>query len=270
MTMLFTSVALVLASAAGVGAQALPAPSMRAETVRRYAAPEARQAVAVDTSHFYAITNREIAKYDRATGARVAHWRDADGGPFVHLNSGVVIDDRLYCAHSNYPGVPMVSSIEVFDTQALQHVESISLGIGQGSATYVDRFDNAWWVAYAHYAGRGGEPGLGPEYTTLVRYDAEWRQTGAFAFPPEVVAQWDGMSSSGGFWRRSDGLLYTTPHHTPVLHVLRRPVAGARLELARTIAIESEGQGIAFDPTDPALIWSIQRKTGEVLVSRMP
>ncbi len=267
--MVVASVMLALAGPVGVGVRTPQASDARAETVRRYAAPEARQAVAVDASHFYAITNRAIAKYDRTTGARVADWRGADDGPFIHLNSGVVIDGRLYCAHSNYPALPMMSSIEVFDTRSLQPVESIPLGMGQGSATYIDRFGDAWWVAYAHYAGRGGEPGRGPEYTTLVRYDDEWRQTGAFAFPPEVVAQWDGMSSSGGFWLRSDGLLYTTPHHTPVLHVLRRPTAGARLELVRTITIESEGQGIAADPTDATLIWSIQRRTGEVLVSRI-
>lgn len=269
-TLVPSALLLLFVGPVGVGAQTPAAPGTRAETVRRYAAPEARQAVAVDTSHFYAITNREIAKYDRATGVRVAHWRGTDDGPFIHLNSGVVIDGRLYCAHSNYPAVPMVSSVEVFDTQSLQPVESIPLGIGMGSATYVDRFDNAWWVAFAHYAGRGGEPGRGPEYTTLARYDDEWRQTGAFAFPPQVVAQWDGMSSSGGVWRRSDGWLYSTPHHSPVLHVLRRPAAGARLELVRTIAVESEGQGIAFDPTDASILWSIQRKTGEVLVSRLP
>lgn len=176
--------------------------TVRAETIRRYAAPEARQAVAVDSTHFYAITNREIGKYDRATGARVAHWRGEDAGPFIHLNSGVVIDGRLYCAHSNYPGVPMVSSIEVFDTTTLQHVDSIPLGLGHGSATWVDRHDEAWWVAFANYAGRGGEPGRGPEYTLLVRYDETWRQTGAWAFPADVVARWDGMSTSGGFWRR--------------------------------------------------------------------
>ena len=137
-------VSLLLVAAAG--AQPTPAPG-RAETLRRYAAPEARQAVAVDASSFYAITNREIGRYDRKTGARVAHWRGEDDGPFIHLNSGVVIDGRLYCAHSNYPGVPMVSSIEVFDGATLRHVESVPLGIGHGSATWIDRHDDARWVA---------------------------------------------------------------------------------------------------------------------------
>jgi hypothetical protein len=253
------------------GALGQPTPAQgRAETIRRYAAPEARQAVAVDAAHFYAITNREIGKYARATGERVAHWRGEAEGPFVHLNSGVVIDQRLYCAHSNYPGLPMVSSIEVFDTNELRHLESIPLGLGHGSATWVDRHEDAWWVAFANYAGRGGEPGRGPEYTVLVRYDDAWRQTGAWAFPPDVVARWDGMSTSGGYWRPSDGLLYTAPHHAPELQVLRLPAAGARLSLVRTLPIESEGQGIAADPTDDTLVWSIQRKTGEVLVSRLP
>jgi hypothetical protein len=259
-------VSLLLVAAAG--GQSTPALG-RAEVIRRYAAPEARQAVAVDATSFYAITNREIGRYDRETGARVAHWRGEDAGPFVHLNSGVVIDGRLYCAHSNYPGVPMVSSIEVFDGATLRHVESVPLGIGHGSATWIDRHDDAWWVAFANYAGRGGEPGRGPEHTVLVRYDDTWRQTGSWAFPAEAVARWDGMSTSGGFWRR-DGLLYTAPHHAPELQVLRLPRAGARLSLVGTIAIESEGQGIAADPLDDTVVWSIQRKTGEVLVSRVP
>lgn len=262
--------AAVLSSAWHAGAQAPAGTPLRAETLRRYAAPEARQAVAVDATHFYAITNREIGKYDRATGVRVAHWRGEDAGPLIHLNSGLVIARRLYCAHSNYPGLPMVSSIEVFDTTTLQHVDSIALGIGHGSATWVDRHDDGWWVAFANYAGRGGEPGRGPEYTVLVRYDETWRQTGAWAFASDVVARWDGMSTSGGFWHRRDGLLYTSPHHGPELLVLRRSPAGAVLSSVRTIAIESEGQGIAADPTDDTLIWSIQRKTGEVLVSRLP
>ena len=236
--------------------------------VRRYAAPEARQAVAVDATHFYAITNRRIGKYEKTTGNKVAEWQDAEGGPFIHLNSGIVVGGALYCAHSNYPGVPMVSSIEVWDAATLRHVRSIPVGTGRGSATWVDRRDDAWWVMYAHYPPPNGEPGRGPEYSVLVRYDEDWRETGAYAFPRSVVARWDGMSSSGGVWMR-DGRLLTAGHHAPELHVLRLPSAGATLVLDAVIPVESEGQGIALDPSDSTLVWSIQRKTSEVLVSRM-
>ncbi len=236
--------------------------------IRRYPAAEARQAVAVDATHFYAITNRRIGKYEKQTGRKVGHWQDTDDGPFIHLNSGVVLDDRLFCAHSNYPGVPMVSSIEVWDTSTLRHVRSIPIGTGRGSATWIDRRDQAWWVMYAHYPAPTGEPGKGPEYSVLVRYDAEWRETGVWTFPKVVVQRWDGMSSSGGVWTR-DGRLLTTGHHAPELHVMRLPAAGATLVLEAIVPVEGRGQGIALDPSDPALLWSIQRQTAEVLVSRM-
>lgn len=236
--------------------------------VRRYPAPEARQAVAVDATHFYAITNRRIGKYEKATGRRVGEWADVEGGPFLHLNSGVVIDGALYSAHSNYPGVPMVSSIEVWDTVSMRHVRTIAVGTGRGSATWVDRRDGAWWVMYAHYPPPAGEPGKGPEYSVLVRYDAEWRETGSWAFPKAVVARWDGMSSSGGVWL-PDGRLLTAGHHAPELHVLRLPTAGGTLVLDAIVPVESKGQGIALDPSDPTQVWSIQRASTEVLVSRM-
>jgi hypothetical protein len=66
-----------------------------------------------------------------------------------------------------------------------------------------------------------------------------------------------------------DGRLITAGHHAPELHVLRLPSAGATLVLDAIIPVESEGQGIALDPADPQLFWSIQRKTTEVLVSRI-
>ena len=258
------------APAASVFAQtAAPLPVKDAwPVVRRFQAPEAKQAVAVDATHFYAIDNRRIGKYDKTTGAKVAEWRDAEGGPFIHLNSGVVIDGRLYCAHSNYPGVPMVSSIEVWDAGTMRHVHSIPIGTGRGSATWIDRHAEAWWVMYAHYPAPRGEPGKGPEYSVLVRYDLEWRETGAWAFPKSVVARWDGMSSSGGVWT-DDARLITAGHHAPELHVLRLPVAGATLVLEAIVPVESEGQGVALDPADATLLWSIQRRTAEVLVSKM-
>jgi hypothetical protein len=236
--------------------------------VRRYPAPEARQAVAVDATHFYAIDNRRIGKYEKASGTRAGSWQGPEGGPFIHLNSGVVIDGRLYCAHSNYPGVPMVSSIEVWETATLRHVQTIPIGTGRGSATWIDRHDGAWWVMYAHYPAPNGEPGKGPEYSVLVRYDAEWRETGSWAFPRAVVARWDGMSSSGGVWS-ADGRLVTAGHHAPELHILQLPDAGGTLVLESIVPVESEGQGIALDPSDATRLWSIQRRTAEVLVSAM-
>jgi hypothetical protein len=39
------------------------------------------------------------------------------------------LDDLLYCAHSTYPDVPMVSSIEIFETDTLALVGFHGFGV---------------------------------------------------------------------------------------------------------------------------------------------
>lgn len=240
------------------------APPLR--TLRRYPAPDAKQGVAVDRDFFYAIDDAAIGKYEKRSGQRVSGWNAGRGVRITHLDSGVVIGRRLYCAHSNFPQVPMVSSIEVFDTRDLSHVESIPLP-GVGSATWVDRAHGVWWVTFAHYAGEGGEPGKTPKDTRLVQFDDRWRQLRAWSFPEAVVRRWDGMSNSGGIW---DGRrLYTTGHHAKEIYVLELPASGSELVLREIIPFDGEGQGIALDRHGRAL-YSIQRRTREVLVSDFP
>ncbi|MEP6917826.1 MAG: hypothetical protein ABJC89_19420, partial [Acidobacteriota bacterium] len=159
-----------------------------AHVIRRFPAAEAKQAVAVDARFVYAIDDAAIGKYEKETGRRVGGWENKAGGPVKHLNSGIIFSGQLYAAHSNYPQTPMVSSIEVFDTERMSHVRSIALPPGIGSATWIDQADGDWWVAFANYAGKGGEPGKGPETTTLVRFDHNWRQKASWRFPAEVVS----------------------------------------------------------------------------------
>ena len=245
-----------------------PAATRSAHVVRRYPAPEATQAVAVDAGFFYAIGSAAIGKYEKASGRRVAGWQEKPGGRVLHLNSGVVVGDALYCAHSNYPETPMESSIEVFDTRRMTHLRTIPLPRGRGSATWIDRVNDTWWITFAHYAGKGGEPGKGPAATTLVRFSEKWRPQRMWSYPAAVVSRWDGMSSSGGVWA-GGGRFYTTGHHAPELYVLDVPESARESTLREIVAIESEGQGIALD-RDEHLLYSIQRRTREVLVSRLP
>jgi hypothetical protein len=186
----------------------------------------------------------------------------------VHLNSGVLIGDRLYAAHSNYPDLPMVSSIEIFDANTLEHVGTHSFGIFAGSATWIDRRDGFWWVAFANYEGRGGEPAKGPAWTTLVKFDDGWRPAGGYVFPAEVVERFGTRSSSGGAWG-PDGYLYATGHDAAEVYVLRLPRAGSVLELVETVPVEAEGQGIAWDRSDPQALYTIIKRERTVVVSRM-
>jgi hypothetical protein len=238
-----------------------------AEVVRRFKAAEANQAVAVDTNFFYAIDGAAIGKYDKRSGQRVGGWSNASGH-ITHLNSGIIFGDELYCAHSNYPETPMVSSLEIFETDRMTHIRSIPLPQEIGSATWVDRTDDAWWVTFANYAGKGGEPGKGPERTMLVRFDRQWQQKESWTFPAKVVRRWDGMSSSGGTWVPGRGL-YTTGHDAPELYVLDLPPSGRELTLNAIVPFDGEGQGIAIDRAD-GLLYSIKRSTREVVVSKLP
>jgi hypothetical protein len=242
--------------------------SRRFEEVRRFSAEEARQGVAVDDRHFYAISNRQIGKYDKQSGERVGGWEGAPDGPIIHLDSGIVLDGRLYCAHSNYPGVPMVSSIEVFETATLEHVESHSFGIFGGSATWVDRADGHWWVAFGHYAGVGGVPDQGPAWTNLVKFDERWLRVAGYVYPGAMVERFQEMSNSGGTWGE-DGRLYATGHDEGAVFVLSLPTAGSVLALQEVLPVTAEGQGIAWDRSEPGTLYSIIRSTREVVVSKL-
>lgn len=230
----------------------------------RFSASEANQAVAVDEQYVYAIDNHSIGKYDKASGKRVDGWEGTEGSSIHHLNSGVVVDDTLYCAHSNFPDVPMVSSIEMWDVDTMKHVGSHSFGIYEGSATWVDRHEGDWWVVFAHYEGEGGVSGKGPEWTTLVQFDETWRPKGGWAFPSEVIDQFRPYSNSGGAWG-PDGRLYVTGHDATEVYLLERPNAGGTLRFVNTLDFPGEGQGIAWDPSEPGVLYGIRRTDRQVV-----
>jgi hypothetical protein len=100
--------------AAGPGAE-----GWRFEELRRLPAAEARQGAAAGGEFVYAINNHALGQYRKETGERTAGWECPEGEPLIHLNAGVVHGGRLYCAHSNYPGVPMLSSVEIWDAATL-------------------------------------------------------------------------------------------------------------------------------------------------------
>ena len=88
-------VAVIAQSPAGGSANG-PGRNQNARELRRFNAPEATQAAAVDATHFFAIGNRIIAQYSKKTGERLRSWTATADMPLEHLNSGVVLDGRLY------------------------------------------------------------------------------------------------------------------------------------------------------------------------------
>lgn len=239
--------------------------------VHRFAAAEATQAVAVDDEHFYAIGNRVVVKYAKDNGEFMKRWEASPKLPLEHLNSGIVLDGLLYCAHSNFPHYPEVSSIEVWDTQTLEHIRSHSLGIYESSLTWVDWHEDAWWATFAHYSEKvnNNPQAKDARWTSLVKFDREWRRTAGWVFPPEVIERFEPHSCSGGSWG-PNGLLYCTGHDRGELYELALPRAGATLRLTRTMAVPITGQGFAWDRGEAGTLYGTDRPRGEVVVVKLP
>ena len=163
----------------------------------------------------------------------------------------------------------MLSSIEIFDTETLAHIASHSFGMLPGSATWIDRRAGLWWVAMANYEGRGGIPDRGTDWTAIAIYDDQWRRVGGYGFPRKVVEQFGTRSNSGAAFGPG-GLLYATGHDAAELYVLRIPRTGAALAFVERLSVTAEGQGIAWDPSDPRVLYTIVRSMREVVVSRLP
>lgn len=243
-------------------------PSLQATEVARFPAEEAKQGVVADERFVYAISNSEIGKYDRRSGERIGGWK-GDPALFRHMNSCILHGPEIVCAASNYPAVPMASSIEWFDARKLVHSRTRSLGPGRGSLTWLDWHAGSWWACFANYDGKGGEPGRDHRLTTLVRYSPDFAEQGAWLFPDEVLARFAPYSSSGGVWGE-DGLLYVTGHDRAEMYALRIPQAGSTLEHVATVAIPGEGQAISWQRGGKRVLWSIRRQSREAVAATIP
>lgn len=222
---------------------------------------QCNQAVAVDQDSIYTISNTRIEKCDKQSGEVVAAWQAdkkiAAQKHFKHLNSGAVIEDKLYCAHSRFPVAVNDCSVEIFDLEgaALKHVETIPMPAKHGSLTWIDRRDDGtWWMCYAAYGKENNSK------TKLIQYsyqDGKFIEQASYNFPAEVVGKWGSMSCSGGSWG-PDGLLYTTGHDHAQAHVLDVDTKGKLNYLRTEKNMGFYGQGIAWDrfAKTPAL-WGI-------------
>lgn len=236
--------------------------------VKRYTVAEAKQGVAVDTQFFYVVNNSTITKHQKSDGKQLAMFDGRPQGTLTHMNSGVVLNGKLYCASSNYPNEPMAGSIEIFDVATMKHVGNHSFGIGHGSVTWIDEHDGFWWVGFAHYTGRGSSEGKDNRWTTIVKYTKDWTEKESWVFPKDVIASFTPKSNSGAAWGK-DGLLYCTGHDSMELYVMKLPDTGCTLEHVKTIPVTIAGQGIAIDRSvkdDKLMVYGLSRADNVVTV----
>jgi hypothetical protein len=251
----------VLALLLGLALPAQAAPTL--EQIGEFAVPDANQGIGVDAGHFYAVDNYSIGKYDKRSGKLVKKWQGVKGGPIEHLDSAMVMDGKIYAAHSNYPKWPMTSSLEIFDAETMQHIGTHSFGIQWGSLTWVDWHDGHWWMTFANYdrlLGPGKTPYGHKVNTVMVKFSKDLRPVQSWTLPKVVLDKFEDMSNSGGSWGH-DGYLYLSGHDPAEIYRMRLPSAGSTLELVDVIPMNIRGQGIAWDRSDPGVIYGIIRAT---------
>lgn len=234
------------------------------EAVYSFPAEDATQGIAADGSYVYAISNNSITKFTHQ-GDSLTTWKEEDKSLIRHFDGGIIIDGLLYCSHSNFPEVPMASSIEVFNPEDLSHVRTISFGLEYGSCTWIVRGNACWYACFAHYDRSGwtagGEPNHDASWTQIVQFDNEFRRLQGWILPRELVDQLRPNSLSGCLF--VDGKFLCTGHDAKKLFVLEFPPYGMRLRWSGSIDIPFKGQGIAMDPDGN--LWGIDRKSHKVI-----
>lgn len=258
---------------AEIGIKDYQAPEVRqftATDIKTFPAVEAGQGAAADATHFYAVVNYVIGKYDRETGGLVGRWVGDRGGLIGHLNSCYVEGTDLLCANSNHPNLPMASTIEVFDTATMTHKSSKSLGLTEeGSLVWFDRYEDGWIAGFANYDDETGLPYKDHTYAGIVLFDEDWRRRGGYALPGSLLAKMAPQAASGGAIG-PDGRLYVMGHDLPEMYVLDFPPMGPTMVHVATLRVPSEGQAFAFDPVEPQRVWAISRPRREVVTYLIP
>jgi hypothetical protein len=208
-----------------------------------FSAPEATQAAAADERFVYAISNRVIAKYDRATEKLVGR----STGEASHLNSGFFWQGKLYSAHSNYPAKPERSEIKVLDPEKMVVETFKDFGASDGSLTWAIREPSdsksaddkdVWWLNFAYYGEENHK-------TYLARHEGD-RETKRFTYPADMIKAFGKNSASCAIWR--EGQLLVTGHDNREIYVLELPKEGTVLTHVATVAAPFTGQGFALDP----------------------
>ena len=211
----------------------------------------ATQAAAADEKHVYAVSSTTIAKYDRASGAEIA----VSKGKAQHLNSAFQMDGKILCAHSNFPLKPEQGDIRSLDPLTMELTIFHRFENPPGSLTWILKKDDAWWCHFAHYGKDNGK-------AVLVRFDGEWKETGRWSYPPDLVKKWGTASLSGAVW--SDGVLLATGHDEKEIYRLKLPEKGDTMEWIATVPSPFPEQGIATDSKTGGLV-GIDRKAKAVV-----
>jgi hypothetical protein len=165
----------------------------------------------------------------------------------------------------------MANSIEIIDTETMEHVGSYSLGMmEEGTFNWFNRLGDGWIAGFAHYDGRGGLKYKDHSFATINRYDRRWRRVGGWMIPQGILERMEPMAASGGAIG-PDGLMYITGHDRPEMYVLAAPGMGPKFVHIATIQIDAAGQAFAWDNSiEDRVVYTIDRPSRQVRSFSIP
>jgi hypothetical protein len=117
---------------------------------------------------------------------------------------------------------------------------------------------------YDRLLGPGKTPYGHKANTVMVKFTKDLQPVQSWTLPKAILDRFADMSNSGGSWG-PDGYLYLTGHDPAELYRMRLPKAGSVLELVDIISMNIRGQGIAWDRSQPGVIYGIIRATAKEL-----
>jgi hypothetical protein len=118
-------------------------------------------------------------------------------------------------------------------------------------------------MTFANYdrpLGPGKTPYGHKANTLMVKFTPDFRMVESWTLPKALLDRFEDMSNSGGSWG-PDGFLYLTGHDPAELYRVRLPKSGSVLEVVDIIPMNIRGQGIAWDRSQPGVIYGIIRAT---------
>lgn len=219
------------------------------------ASSHATQAAAADENFVYAVSNTGIAKLVRATGEKTA----VSTGKASHLNSALLMDGKIYAAHSNFPFKPDQGDIRMMDPKTMKLEIFHRFEKPPGSLTWALKRGGSWWCHFAHYGKENAK-------SRLVRYDGNWSETGRWDYPAELIKDWGTMSLSGGIWLGD--MLLVTGHDKKLIYRLKLPEQGTTLRWMDALPSPFPGQGIAIASKTGGLV-GIDRSRKVVIFAKL-
>lgn len=204
---------------------------MRLDSSHTYKVKEAKNGVALDGKHFYAISNSCIGKYSRKTGKKVLSKQF----PFKNISGGTFVNgDLVVINNSSKSGNILIwldpDTLDIIDTMPVPQVS--------GTLSWIDWAWDKWWVCDAFFKKNVKE-------TSIYCFNQDWVLEGYWKLPKSIVNEIKPESLLGGAWFGE--YLCVMSNDNPEMYILELPEHSLYAKLVKKVQVCFDGRGFALE-----------------------